>query len=57
VQTKLTVTLESFQPLPLAAGETDAVMDGGTNGDTVNVTGITAGEFSAPAAVTVTWPV
>jgi hypothetical protein len=54
---KVTVTLVLFQPLAFAAGEADAVMDGGTNGDTVNVAVATAGELVAPAAVTVTWPV
>jgi len=33
-----------FQPLAFADGEADAVMDGGTNGATVNVTVATAGD-------------
>ena len=44
MQVKVTVTFVLFQPLALAGGEADAVIDGGTNGDTVNVTVETAGE-------------
>ena len=51
------MTVESFQPLAFAAGAASAVIDGGTKGETVNVTVETAGEFCAPGAVTVTCPV
>jgi hypothetical protein len=45
VQVKVTVTFALFQPLALGAGEAVADIDGGRNGDTVNVTAATAGEF------------
>jgi len=57
VQVKVTVTVELFHPFAFAGGEADAVIYGGTNGATVNVTVATAGEFVAPADVTVTCPV
>lgn len=57
MQVKVTVTVESFHPLLLGLGEAAAEIDGGTNGDTVNVTVAVAGEFWAPLAVTVTCPV
>jgi hypothetical protein len=41
---KVTVTGELFHPLLFAAGFTDAVIDGGTKGATVNVTVVVAGE-------------
>jgi hypothetical protein len=53
----VTVTVELFQPLLLGLGAAAAEIDGGTNGDTVNVTVAVAGEFWAPLAVTVTCPV